>query len=102
MRMHLISDNSDTLTGMRMVGVSGVIVHTREELKAALDNVLEDSSIGIVLIMENLAGKFPDIIDEIKLLRPLPLLVEIPDRHGSGRKSDFITDYIREAIGVKL
>ena len=32
----------------------------------------------------------------------MPLLVEIPDRHGTGRRKDFITSYITEAIGLKL
>ena len=32
----------------------------------------------------------------------MPLLVEIPDRHGNGTKKDFITSYITEAIELKL
>lgn len=32
----------------------------------------------------------------------IPLVVEIPDRHSTGRSSDSITRYIREAHGVKL
>jgi V/A-type H+-transporting ATPase subunit F len=32
----------------------------------------------------------------------MPLLIEIPDRHGTGRKKDFITSYVNEAIGLKL
>ena len=43
-----------------------------------------------------------DIVDDVKLNRRLPLIVEIPDRHGTGRKADFITSYVNEAIGVKL
>ncbi len=31
-----------------------------------------------------------------------PLLVEIPDRHCSMRQGDFLTRYIRDAIGVKI
>ena len=42
------------------------------------------------------------MIDEIKLKRKMPLLIEIPDRHGTGRKKDFITSYVNEAIGLKL
>ena len=38
----------------------------------------------------------------MKLERRLPLIVEIPDRHGTGRKPDFITSYVNEAIGLKL
>ena len=44
----------------------------------------------------------PELIDEIKLERKMPLLIEIPDRHGAGLKKDFITSYVNEAIGLKL
>ncbi len=36
MKMYLISDNVDTYTGMRLTGVDGCVVHTKDELKAAL------------------------------------------------------------------
>ncbi len=102
MKMYLISDNVDTRTGMRLVGVDGAVVHTQEELKAQLNKVISDKEIGIVLIMEKLSRQFPDIVKDIKLNRKLPLIVEIPDRHGTGRTADFITAYMREAIGVKI
>ena len=102
MKMYLISDNVDTLTGMRLAGVDGVIVHEKEELHRALKMAMEDSSIGIILLSEKLGKEFPDMINEIKLERKIPLLVEIPDRHGTGRKKDFITSYVNEAIGLRL
>ena len=102
MRMFLISDNVDTLTGMRLAGVEGVVVHEKNEIKDAMTNVLNNKDIGIVLITEKCSGKIPEIIDDIKLNRKFPLLLEIPDRHGSGRRSDFITAYINEAIGIKI
>lgn len=102
MKMYVISDNIDTLTGLRMVGVPGGVVHTENELKSEIAKIIEDKEIGIVLIMEQLAKKFPDVVKEIRLGCPLPLLVEIPDRHGTGRTADFITAYVKEAIGVKL
>lgn len=102
MKMYLISDNVDTLTGMRLAGVDGVVVHEKEELHNALKMAMEDSSIGIILLTEKLGREFPDMINEIKLERKMPLLVEIPDRHGTGRKKDFITSYVNEAIGLRL
>ena len=51
---------------------------------------------------QKLSFEIPEIIDDIKLNRKRPLLVEIPDRHGSGRQPNFITNYINEAIGIKL
>ena len=102
MKMYLISDNVDTYTGMRLAGVDGVVVHDRGELYEALQNVIKDKEVGIVLLTEKFGREFPEIIDDIKLKRKMPLLVEIPDRHGTGRKKDFITSYVNEAIGLKL
>ena len=96
MKMYLISDNVDTLTGMRLAGVEGEIAHGRKEAKAAVEKVLEDRTLGILLITEKLSFEIPELIDEIKLNRRQPLLVEIPDRHGSGRQENFITTYINE------
>ena len=96
--MFLISDNVDTYTGMRLAGVDGVVVHERKELREQLEKVLQDKSIGIVLLTEKFGREFPDILDEFRLDRKIPLLIEIPDRHGTGRKKDYIT----EAIGLKL
>lgn len=102
MKMFLISDNVDTYTGMRLAGVEGVVVHEREELKAELDKVLTDKEIGIVLLTEKFGRDYPEIINEVKLAHRVPLFVEIPDRHGTGRSKNFITDYVNEAIGLKL
>ena len=101
MKMYLISDNVDTLTGMRLAGVDGVVVHEREELRKEIEAAMEDKSVGI-LLTEKFGREFPDLLDEIKLERAFPLLIEIPDRHGTGRKKDFITSYVNEAIGLKL
>lgn len=102
MKIYCISDNVDTRTGLRLVGIDGVVVHTAEELKAQLNYVMSDREIGILLIVEKLAKKFPDMVNELKITRTIPLVVEIPDRHGTGRSPEFITDYVREAIGIKL
>ena len=102
MRMFLISDNVDTLTGMRLAGIDGVVVHEKQEIKQALDEVLSQKDIGIILMTEKLGKEIPEIVDGIKLNRTFPLLLEIPDRHGSGRRPDFITAYINEAIGIKI
>ncbi len=102
MKMFLISDNIDTYTGMRLAGVEGVVVHERNELKEALETTLANKEIGIILLTEKFGREFPDIIDDVKLNHKFPLIVEIPDRHGTGRRPDFITAYVNEAIGQKL
>ncbi|MGI6095241.1 MAG: V-type ATP synthase subunit F [Lachnospiraceae bacterium] len=102
MKMFLISDNLDTLTGMRLAGVDGIVVKERQELRQALETTLADKEVGVILLTEKFGKEFPDIIDDVRLNHKLPLLIEIPDRHGTGRAPDFITSYVNEAIGVKL
>lgn len=102
MKMFLISDNVDTQTGMRLTGVEGVVVHQRDELYQALQKALADKEIGIILLTEKLGREFPDILEDVRLNHRIPLLIEIPDRHGTGRKPDFITSFVNESIGLKL
>ena len=102
MKMYLISDNIDTYTGMRLAGVEGVVIHERNELKNALEQAISDKEIGIILLTEKFGREFPEIIDEVRLHHKTPLIIEIPDRHGTGRKPDFITSYVNEAIGLKV
>lgn len=102
MRMFVISDNNDTYTGMKLSGVNGVVVRSNSEFMEQLDKVLADKTIGILLINEKLCNEVRDTINDIKQKTKTPLIVEIPDRHGTGRKPDFITAYVNEAIGLKL
>ena len=99
MRYFVISDNSDTLTGLRMAGIEGVLCHTREETLAAISQAEADETIGVLLINEQLC---PERVDALKRTTMRPLLVEIPDRHHTHRAPDSITRYIREAIGIKV
>ena len=76
MRFFLISDNTDTQTGMRLAGIEGVVAHTAEE--------------------------FTEIVNDAKKNQEGPMVLAIPDRHGSALGRDRITRYVREAIGVKI
>lgn len=50
--MYLISDNVDTLTGLRLAGVDGVVVHERNELREELENAMNDKEVGVILLTE--------------------------------------------------
>jgi len=102
MKVFILSDNTHTLTGMRLSGVEGVVVHEREEILKELAKVKEKRDIGILLITELLAERVQLELNKMKLSRSLPIIVEIPDRHGSRRPPDFLTRYIRESIGLKI
>lgn len=101
MRSFLISDNLNTLIGMRLAGIEGVIKKSKSEVLVEIDKALKDNSIGIIIITENILSMAEDEIMKIKLERNFPLIVEIPDRNGTKRK-DYLMKYIRESIGIKI
>jgi V/A-type H+-transporting ATPase subunit F len=102
MKFFLISDNTDTLLGLKLVGIEGVIVHKRNEFLEVLSEKMKDESIGIILVTTKLVDMCPDIISEIKLKQTKPLITEIPDRHGESKIGETIDGYVSEAIGIKL
>lgn len=102
MKLYLISDNMDTTVGMRLAGINGVIVHEREEVLNELNNIRQNKEIGIILITEKLAALVKDEINKLKLNMNIPLIVEIPDRHGTTREKDSLTRYVKESIGLKI
>jgi V/A-type H+-transporting ATPase subunit F len=87
---------------MRLAGIEGVVAHERDEVIAAVDSVSKMDDIAILAITEKAAEVIPDIMQRLRERGDLPLVVEIPDRHGSKRSSDFLTKYVRDAIGVKM
>ena len=102
MKLFLISDNTDTLVGMRLSGVEGVVVHEKEDARAELEKRMNDESIAIIMMTEKVISMIRDLVYDYKLNKKSPLIIEIPDRHGNGRIRDSITKYVEEAIGVKL
>ena len=102
MKFFLISDNSDTLTGLRLSGIRGIVVHEKEEILSALEKACADQSVGIILVTEVILQKASQEIDKIKLDKNKPIITAIPDRHGIKRSKDYLTNYIKESIGIKL
>ncbi len=102
MKFFLISDNTDTQVGLRLAGIEGVVVHSKKEIINTFEKLINDPEIGIVLITEKLVKLSREYIYDLKLNKDIPLIVEIPDRHGAGRTKGAIVSYIKDAIGVKI
>ena len=102
MKFFLISDNNDTLMGMRLAGIQGVIAHTRDEVLTELYKVIEDESVAIILITTLCIQTCPEVIADMKLKLRRPLIVEIPDNQNSAKIGETIDAYISEAIGIML
>lgn len=102
MRFQLITNDNDTMVGMRLAGISGVMACTEQETRKALLQAIEMEDVAIVLITENLVKLCRELVYDMKTKCSKPLIVEIPDSKSNGRRKDSITRYIRDAIGLKI
>lgn len=100
MKFWLITNDKDTLVGMRLAGIEGELVNEKDELLVKLENAVKNDAISIVLINNELASLIPSELYEIKK-NSKTLIVEIPDKGSSG-PADSITRYVANAVGIKI
>lgn len=102
MKYFLISDNIDTLAGMRMVGVDGVVVHQQDKVRDAIEKARADADVGLILVTSKLFRENSSMIFDYKLHGHGALIVEMPDRHSGDDVAANIRQYIEEAVGIKI
>ncbi len=102
MKAFIISDNTDSLLGMKMAGIKGLLAHTKDEVIKALEDIKNNEEVGIIIITEKAANLIPEELNQMKLSKSGPLIIEIQDRHGSIRGDDYIAKYMKESIGLKI
>ncbi len=83
MRLFLLSNSTDTLTGMRLAGVEGIFADSPTAAADALEGVIKDGNIAAVLMNKSLFDLCGDVIKEFSKLHPSLLITQIPDRGGA-------------------
>lgn len=101
MKSYLLSDDEDTLLGLKLAGIEGHIYTNKAEVLNKIDEKLADPDTGIILITQNIKSLATDEIMDRKLKFKKKIIVEIPS-NDAPYEADFITRYIRESIGIKI
>lgn len=103
MKLFAITDNHDTLMGLRLAGIEGVIVQDAAQASQALKNAVENSDIGIVLMTDAAAKLLNETLNTVRRQKQSPLIVEIPDRHVTRESiNESLSQYVKQALGAKL
>jgi V/A-type H+-transporting ATPase subunit F len=99
---YVIGD-SDMITGFRFVGVEGVEVTSPDEASQALNTALGRNDLAIIIISEEFSNQtqLHEIIDQVRLERRNPLIVEIPGSRGKPSETR-MSDLISKTLGVRL
>ncbi|NLK73169.1 MAG: ATP synthase subunit F [Clostridiales bacterium] len=101
MKTYIISSHNDALLGMRLAGVEGTLVKTKEEAERILDEVLGKEEIQILVVDEKVYSLVEDRLLDIKINCKRPLIVEISTENGM-TGSSHMTDIIKGSIGLKI
>ncbi|MDL2287014.1 V-type ATP synthase subunit F [Eubacteriales bacterium OttesenSCG-928-G02] len=81
MKMYLISDNADTVTGMRLAGVDGEILDDNLLVEAKIIELAADEEIAVIFITPKIAHKIQKFMKNFIRTHPKPILALIPDGH---------------------
>jgi V/A-type H+-transporting ATPase subunit F len=101
MKSFLISDNKDTIIGLRLAGIEGVLAETKEDVEFYFSKAVRDPNIGIIIITEKIFEEMKEKVLELKTTGNSQIITTIPDRTGL-RDKNFIMRYIKESIGIKI
>lgn len=99
--MLLITDRTDAMIGLRLAGVETALVRDKVSAEAEFDKASNDENIGILLITAGIEKMCKDKVDEIRQTGK-PLISTVPDSDKSSDVGSAITDYIANAIGIKI
>lgn len=101
MRSYLITDDKDTMIGMRLAGIGGEMLTDPEAILKKIDALIEDPKIGIIMVTEGVMERAEEAIMQRKMRSNETLIVQVPGADGR-MDTDRISRYIRESIGLKL
>jgi V/A-type H+-transporting ATPase subunit F len=98
----LVIGDEITVLGYSLAGIRGVEVNNSEEAADALKQATQDPDIGIILITQRMASEIQNLVEEAKLKMATPIVLEIPDRHGSIEDRESALSIVQRLIGIKV
>ncbi|MDM8534316.1 V-type ATP synthase subunit F [Clostridiaceae bacterium HSG29] len=101
MRSIIVTDNDETIVGLRLAGVEGRMIEDNEDFLNVIDELISDENIGIIMITQGIFTRYQDELLLRKLKEKETLIIEIPGFNEKVKKS-LISEHIQSSIGLKL
>lgn len=98
----MVIGHPEAVLGFSLVGLHGKPAASAAEANLALDSVLQDPEVGIVLVTSDVAALIGSRMSQLKLRSNTPLVVEIPGPAGVSPDSPALEELVFRAIGVKI
>lgn len=98
--------DKDTAVALRLAGITDTRIPS-EDLSDVVNlwNTIEDESqdIGLIIVTESIAEHIGQQLNEYRLRNTIPIIVEIPDKHGKKKDHiDYVSYLIKKAVGMEI
>jgi V/A-type H+/Na+-transporting ATPase subunit F len=103
MKISVIGD-FDTITGFRLAGIKDTYeVEDPGKAVEVIKDLFKNMEMGVIIITEKIADNIRAELKDISEGKVTPLVVEIPDKHGSiEKKVDPIKELVKRAVGLEI
>jgi len=99
---YYVIGGEDVVLGFGYAGVSGKVVSTPEETRAALAEACANQAVQVVIMEDRAASSIRAEVDRVRFSAHRPVVVEVPGPKGPDPNRPDLMKLIREAVGVKL
>ncbi len=94
--------DSETALFFELQGVETRVVESEAEFQEELKKIKKQKGYGLIIITEEVADFAKSSVDALRFSKDLPLVIDVPSIKGGESTKINLSDYIREAIGVKI
>lgn len=75
MKIYSILDEIDSAVGLKLAGISSIVLNEKEKIDAYIDEILKKEDAGILVVSKQVYTQSKQKLDEIKEKRKTPLIV---------------------------
>jgi V/A-type H+-transporting ATPase subunit F len=93
--------DKDTAIGLRLSGLKDIYI-SEGDSSNKWEEIIKRDDIGIIIITEKIADEIKNKLYNFRIKKTIPIIVEIPDKHGRISHIDYISNLIKKAVGIEI
>ncbi|HKL43017.1 MAG TPA: V-type ATP synthase subunit F [Clostridia bacterium] len=101
MKSVVLANQKETIVGLRLAGIKGELINDVEEVLPKVRALINDPSVGTIMITQALYNANQEGLLEIKLKLKEKMIIKIPG-FNEGIEESLIYNHIRDSVGLKL
>lgn len=101
MKSIVLASQKETIVGLRLAGIQGILIKDAKKVIPRVEELINDSSIGTIMITQELFKVNQEALLEIKFKLKEKMIIKIPGFNEKMEES-LIYDHIRDSVGLKL